>query len=729
MENTPIARVALDVPLPGLFDYLAPGLSVADIGRRVVVPFGRRTMTAIVMEVVEHSEHDSAALKSLVEVLHDMPPLPADILALCRFCASYYQHPLGPAVFTGLPVLLRRTAQFEEARPAGWQLTELGRQQLPAQVSSRAKVQMALLALLQSQDCVPEPEAFALGPAARKALQAWASSLWVARQLLVLAELPFSEAPKLALNAQQQIAVERITGQLQGFGVWLLHGITGSGKTEVYLQSISAVLQQGKQVLVLVPEINLTPQLIQRFRQRFPALPIVSLHSGLNDTERATHWLAAQRGDVSIVLGTRLAVFTPMPNLGLIVVDEEHDGSFKQQDGLRYSARDVAIYRARQQQIPIVLGSATPSLESYHHATSGRYRLLKLDQRANDAALPQVRCIDTRRAALKDGLAPQLLLALQQRLDRGEQSLVFINRRGYAPVLFCGDCGWAAACQRCSARMVVHLRERRLRCHHCGADEPIPVACPDCGNQDIKPLGQGTQRLEAALTEHFPTARILRIDRDSTRRKDAWHEIYHKVHNGEADILVGTQMLAKGHDFPDLSLVCVLNADSGLYSSDYRASERLFSMLVQVSGRAGRGALAGEVLVQTQFPDHELYRSVMRHDFDGYAATLLQERQQAGFPPFLYQAVLRAEAPALAQAEQFLRKAAQLAFELDAPVSIFDPVAASLQRLAGKERAQLLVQHGNRGVLQVFLSHWMDALRALGERNVRWALDVDPYEV
>lgn len=729
MENIPIARVALDVPLPSLFDYLAPGLSAADIGRRVVVPFGRRTMTAIVMELVEQSEHDPAALKSLLQVLHDMPPLPADILALCCFCASYYQHPLGPSVFTGLPVLLRRTAQFDESRPAGWQLTELGRQQLPAQVSNRAKVQMALLALLQSHDCVPEQEVFALGSAARKALQAWAGSLWVERQLLALAALPFSEAPKLALNAQQQIAVERITGQLQGFGVWLLHGITGSGKTEVYLQSISAVLQQGKQVLVLVPEINLTPQLIQRFRQRFPALPIVSLHSGLNDTERATHWLAAQRGDVSIVLGTRLAVFTPMPHLGLIVVDEEHDGSFKQQDGLRYSARDVAIYRARQQQIPIVLGSATPSLESYHHATSGRYRLLKLDQRANDAALPQVRCIDTRRAALKDGLAPQLLTALQQRLDRGEQSLVFINRRGYAPVLFCGDCGWAAACQRCSARMVVHLRERRLRCHHCGADEPIPVACPDCGNQDIKPLGQGTQRLEASLAEHFPAARILRIDRDSTRRKDAWHEIYHKVHSGEADILVGTQMLAKGHDFPDLSLVCVLNADSGLYSSDYRASERLFSMLVQVSGRAGRGALAGEVLVQTQFPDHELYRAVICHDFDGYAATLLQERQQAGFPPFLYQAVLRAEAPVLAQAEQFLRKAAQLAIELDAPVSIFDPVAASLQRLAGKERAQLLVQHRNRGVLQVFLSHWMDALRALGERNVRWALDVDPYEV
>lgn len=729
MENTPIARVALDVPLPGLFDYLAPGITAADIGCRVVVPFGRRTLAGVLLEVASSSEHDLGALKQLGAVLRDMPALPPDILALCRFCSAYYQHPLGPSIFTGLPVLLRRVSEFVEARPAGWQLTETGREALPSQVSCRAKVQMALLALLQAQPCVAESELATLGAAARKALQGWAQQQWVERRLLDLAAPALCESAKPALNAQQQAALTAIVGQLQGFNVWLLHGITGSGKTEVYLQSIAAVLQQGRQVLVLVPEINLTPQLIQRFRQRFPGLPIVSLHSGLNDTERATHWLASQRGDVAIVLGTRLAVFTPMPRLGLIVVDEEHDGSFKQQDGLRYSARDVAIYRARQQQIPILLGSATPSLETYHHATSGRYRLLKLDQRANDAALPQVRCIDTRRAALVDGLAPQLLSALEQRLQRGEQSLVFINRRGYAPVLFCGDCGWAAACQRCSARMVVHLRERRLRCHHCGADEAIPISCPDCGNVDIKPLGQGTQRLETALAERFPDARILRIDRDSTRRKDAWDEIYRKVHNGEADILVGTQMLAKGHDFPDLSLVCVLNADSGLYSSDYRASERLFSMLVQVAGRAGRGQLAGEVLIQTQFPEHPLYQSVMRHDFDGYADTLLQERRDAGFPPFIYQALLRAEAPTLAQAEQFLRRAAQQAFDLEAPVSIFDPVAASLQRLAGKERAQLLVQYHHRGVLQVFLGHWLDALRALNERNLRWSLDVDPTEV
>ena len=429
------------------------------------------------------------------------------------------------------------------------------------------------------------------------------------------------------------------------------------------------------------------------------------------------------------MLGTRLAVFTPLPALGMIVVDEEHDGSFKQQDGLRYSARDVAIYRARQQQVPIVLGSATPSLESYHHALTGRYRLLRLDVRANAAALPTVRSIDTRRLYLQDGLSPQVIAALQQRLDRGEQSLVFINRRGYAPVLFCGDCGWSAACLRCSARMVVHLRERRLRCHHCGAEQIIPVACPDCGNQDIKPLGQGTQRLETALAEALPGARILRIDRDTTRRKDAWSDIYAKVHRGEADILVGTQMLAKGHDFPALSLVCVLNADSGLFSSDYRAAERLFSMLVQVSGRAGRGRLAGEVLIQTQFPDHPLYLAVARHDFDGYARTLLAEREYAGFPPYIYQAVLRAEASELPMALAFLQRAAGLALDLGAPVSVFDPVAASMQRLAGKERAQLLVQHGNRTQLQAFLSCWVEQLRGLGERNVRWALDVDPLDV
>ena len=721
--------MALDVPLAGVFDYLAPELSEADIGRRVVVPFGRRTLAGIVLELVAQSELAAGALKRIGGVLDDMPPLPAQLLQLCHFCAGYYQHPVGQTIFTGLPVLLRRSQPFAEKRPYGWCLTAAGRLQLPAALPQRARLQRLLADALTTRACVPENELQALGGSARKTLRQWGAAGWVEQQLLTTQPPPLQQSPAPPLNPPQQAAVEAIGGGLDGFGVWLLHGITGSGKTEVYLQAIGSVLQRQCQVLVLVPEINLTPQLIERFRARFPGLPMVSLHSGLNDTERASHWLSAQRGDARIVLGTRLAVFTPLPALGMIVVDEEHDGSFKQQDGLRYSARDVAIYRARQQQVPIVLGSATPSLESYHHALTGRYRLLRLDVRANAAALPTVRSIDTRRLYLQDGLSPQVIAALQQRLDRGEQSLVFINRRGYAPVLFCGDCGWSAACLRCSARMVVHLRERRLRCHHCGAEQIIPVACPDCGNQDIKPLGQGTQRLETALAEALPGARILRIDRDTTRRKDAWSDIYAKVHRGEADILVGTQMLAKGHDFPALSLVCVLNADSGLFSSDYRAAERLFSMLVQVSGRAGRGRLAGEVLIQTQFPDHPLYLAVARHDFDGYARTLLAEREYAGFPPYIYQAVLRAEASELPMALAFLQRAAGLALDLGAPVSVFDPVAASMQRLAGKERAQLLVQHGNRAQLQAFLGCWVEQLRGLGERNVRWALDVDPLDV
>ena len=458
------------MPLAGLFDYLAPGLTAADIGCRVVVPFGRRTLAGIVIELCDQSGLPAAALKQVIgRIDDDMLPLAPQLLALCRFCATYYQHPFGQSLFTGLPALLRRSRPFVANRPAGWRLTAVGAACLPAALPARARLQQTLHSDLAGVDCVPEVSLLARGASARKLLNDWLAAGWVERLALTPAVVPLQQTAAPVLNEQQAAAVAQLTGELGSFGVWLLHGITGSGKTEVYLQLIAAVLQQQRQVLVLVPEINLTPQLIERFRCRFPGLEMVSLHSGLNDTERASHWLSAQRGEARIVLGTRLAVFTPLPALGLIVVDEEHDSSFKQQDGLRYSARDVAIYRARQQAVPVVLGSATPSLESYHHALGGRYRLLRLDQRANAAALPAVRCIDTRRLYLQDGLAPQLIGALQQRLERGEQSLVFINRRGYAPVLFCGDCGWAAACQRCSARMVVHLRERRLRCHHCGA--------------------------------------------------------------------------------------------------------------------------------------------------------------------------------------------------------------------------------------------------------------------
>ncbi|WP_137936955.1 primosomal protein N' [Chitinivorax sp. B] len=722
-----IARIALDVPLAGPFDYLATDITENDIGRRVVVPFGPRKLTGIVIDVASTSEYAPSKLKSVITLHHDMPPLPQDVLDTCRFCADYYQHPFGQVIFTGLPVRLRQTAAYHRPPGTHWQLTELGSNQLQGRISARAPTQQRLYATLQSGPLAVE-QAQQVAANAPATLRQWAREGWVARCIPPMAE-QFPLTPLPALNIEQQAAITAIQSQ-PGFAVTLLHGITGSGKTEVYLQLIAAELAAGRQVLVLIPEINLTPQLTVRFSARFPNRCIVSLHSALADGERADNWLTAQCGQADIVLGTRLAVFTPLPRLGMIIVDEEHDSSFKQQEGLRYSARDVAVFRARLRQIPVVLGSATPALETYHNAHTGRYRLAKLNKRAVDVAeLPIVKTIDTRRLLLQDGLSDDMVNALNARLLAGEQSLVFINRRGFAPVLFCGECGWIAGCQRCSARLVVHLRERQLRCHLCGYEESVPSACPDCGNQDIRPLGVGTQRIEAALTERLPQARILRVDRDATRRKEAFNTMLANIHGGKVDILVGTQMLAKGHDFPNLSLVCVLNADSGLYSADFRATERLFSLLMQVSGRAGRAGIPGEVLIQTQFPDHPLLHALVAHDFDSYAKRLLEERRQAHFPPFLYQAVLRAEAQDLELAIAFLDQAKQFAHALNSPVDLFDPVPAALTRLAGWARAQLLVQHPSRAILQTLLRNWIPQLHTLNERQVRWIIDVDPLEV
>ena len=531
-----------------------------------------------------------------------------------------------------------------------------------------------------------------------------------------------------ALTAEQIIAVETVRNAGNGFAPWLLRGVTGSGKTEIYLQLIADTLARGGQALVLVPEINLTPQLDALVRARFPCATVVALHSGLNESERLQGWLAVQAGEAAIVLGTRLAIFTPLPKLGLIVVDEEHDASFKQMDGLRYSARDLALVRAKARAIPIVLGSATPALESFHNAATGNYRSLELTRPVN--AMPaDIDYIDTRNAQLIDGLSQELLKAIDTTVKRGEQSLVFINRRGYAPVLICRSCNWTANCERCSAKLVMHAAGRRLQCHHCGHHEAIPAACPVCGNHDLLPLGQGTQRIESALARTFPAARILRVDRDSTRRKHAWQQMRRQIHAQEVDILVGTQILAKGHDFPQLNLVGVINADSSLYSTDFRASERLFARLTQVAGRAGRGTTRGRVLIQTEFPQHPLYQALRRHDYPAYARELMAERKQAGFPPFVYQAVLRAEAPQLTLALDFLARAARVAIDISSAVTIYDPVPAGLVRLAGLERAQLTAQAKSRTALQKFLRAWHERLYAAGERKVRWALDVDPLEL
>jgi primosomal protein N' (replication factor Y) len=549
-----------------------------------------------------------------------------------------------------------------------------------------------------------------------------------------LSKLPLPHEPP-QLTAEQQVALAVMAANGQGFKAYLLHGVTGSGKTEVYLRLVEQALSVGQQVLLLVPEINLTPQLEARVAARFPSAGLVSLHSELTDAARTRNWRAALDGSARIVLGTRLAVFTPMPDLGLIVVDEEHDSSFKQQDGMRYSARDVAVFRAHERSVPIVLGSATPSLESWANATDSRtparYTLLTLYERAvKNARLPVVQRIDTRLEKLQDGLSGALLLAIEKRLVRGEQSLVFLNRRGYAPVLTCTCCGWISHCHRCAANLVLHLADGRLRCHHCGYECRVPKACPSCGNQDIQPFGRGTQRLEVVLAERFPQARVLRVDRDSAKSRKQWEALVEQIYAGEADILVGTQMLAKGHDFPKLTLVGTLGADAALFAADWRAPERLFAQLMQVAGRAGRAELPGEVLIQTQFPDHPLYASLVRHDYPAFANEQLREREQAGFPPYAYQAMLRAEAPLMADSLAYLAAARSWPqAAAHGEVMLYDPVPMRLARRANLERAQLLAESPSRRALQNFLGEWRLQLEAIkAPSRLRWHLEIDPLE-
>ncbi|MHB0985821.1 MAG: primosomal protein N' [Sulfuricella sp.] len=724
-----IVQIALDVPLDSLFDYSAEGHGEIGIGDRVLVSFGRRRMVGIVAAIAGHSELPPERIKPVLRVFRDTPPLSEEIIRLLRFCADYYHHPLGEVILNALPVPLRQAKPPAPAKPTAYRLTEAGVAVEADTLPARAIVKRRLLQSLKQAGMLTRDDVAALSPSGPRAIMEFVALGWAAAsdETLDMAPAPVRADKLRSLTQAQEQAVAAILAGPEQFKVWLLHGITGSGKTEVYLRVIARVLERGGQVLVLVPEINLTPQLEERFRARFPALCQVSLHSRLSAGERLRHWRLAQCGRARIVLGTRLALFTPLPQLKLIVVDEEHDGSFKQQDGLRYSARDMAIARAKQAGVPAILGSATPALETYYNALTGRYHLLELPARAvAEAALPTIRCIDISRAELTEGLSEPLLAALRTRLERGEQSLVFINRRGYAPVMRCGQCGWISTCHRCSSRLVVHLREKRLRCHHCGHESRIPPSCPDCGNADLAPLGHGTQRLEASLTRIFPAARILRVDRDSARRKHALPEMLERIHAAEVDIVIGTQLLAKGHDFKKLTLVGVVNADGALYSGDFRASERLFAQLMQIAGRAGRDVLPGEVLIQTQFPTHPLFQSLIRHDYQGFAEGLLAERKQAEFPPYCHQALLRAEAAQMETALAFLHQAKAVAPK-QFGVSLFDPVPAQMARLAGKERAHLLVQSASRGALQAFISAWNIELSRLAGR-VRWSLDVDPLE-
>lgn len=725
-----IARVALDVPVAALFDYRAGELLLRP-GHLVVVPFGRRRQVGIVLEMADHSEVNDARLRRIERVL-PLEPLPGATLELIRFCSDYYHQPIGQVALAALPTALRRTS-FAGAKVSWvYALTPAGRELEPGRIPARATVMCRLMEALHAAPAMTDARARAISPRTPALLRQWIDCGWIERRPATAEALAdaFASAmlPGPELTGEQRLAVEQIAGNLGKFSPWLLEGVTGSGKTEVYFRLIEAALSRNLQTLLMVPEINLTPQLESRFRERFPRVNMVSLHSGLAEGERGQRWLSVRDGSALVVVGTRLSLFTPLPRLGLVIVDEEHDASFKQQDGVRYSARDLAIFLARQRRVPVVLGSATPALESFHNARAGRFGHLRLRLRPA-AVKPEIRLVELHEKPPPHGLTETVMQAIAARLAHGEQSLVFLNRRGYAAALMCSACGWAAECGRCSARLVWHLQDKVLRCHHCGHEERMPRGCASCGNQDLRGLGPGTQRLEQALTERFPAARVLRIDRDSTRRKHAWSAMRDDIHADRADILVGTQILAKGHDFPKLTLVAIVNPDNSLYSTDFRAAEKLFQQLMQVAGRAGRAERPGEVLVQTRFPDHPVYQALLRQEYSSFAEQLLEERRGAGFPPFVYQAVLRAEALHETPAMDFLAEAARLGTALDCKVVVYDPVPAAMPRVAGRHRAQLLVQAASRAALQAYLSLWLSGISGLKSSRVRWSLDVDPVEL
>ncbi|HRO26621.1 MAG TPA: primosomal protein N' [Luteimonas sp.] len=721
-----VFQVALPLPLPRLFDYASPaGTAMPEdaVGRRVRVPFGPRELVGVVASAGPPAP-DSPELRPILDLLDDQPLLHGELLASLRWLVRYTHAPLGEVLATALPAALRRGEPLPDTHAWAWRLTEAGATALPG---LRAGTRPRRLAeLLREAD--RDEDALDTG------LDDWrtaARSLhrrgYVERVAVPASQLAPVPRPGPLPNDEQQAAIDHIRAT-DGFAPLLLDGVTGSGKTEVYLHAIADCLARGKQALVLVPEIGLTPQLLQRFRARL-GVPVHATHSGLNDGERARAWAAAWRGEARVIVGTRSAVFTPLPDAGLIVVDEEHDGSYKQHDGIRYHARDFALVRARALGVPVLLGSATPSLETLHNATSGRYGYLRLSRRAGEATPPPVRVADVRKRPLEAGLSAQMLDAIRSALDAGGQVLVFRNRRGYAPVLLCHDCGWSAQCPRCDAPMTVHAGGRRLQCHHCGHRKPAPPACPDCAGLALQPQGVGTERIEEVLAAKFDDVPVLRIDRGSTQRRDALEKLLGSL-GDRPGILVGTQMLAKGHDLPHLTLVCVVGIDEGLFSADFRAHEKLAQLLIQVAGRAGRAQRPGEVLLQTHHPEHPLLATLIEGGYHAFAADELAQREAAGFPPFAHLALLRAEAKHAGAPMAFLQEARDALRAAADTLEINGPMPAPMPRRAGMHRAQLLLSSGERRLLHAALQAALPEIHALPEaRKVRWSLDVDPVDL
>ncbi len=748
-ENLQTIQVAVPKPLRSLFDYRVSTQQMTRLkpGMRVKVPFGRQQLIGVVIHTDQVSHYPSDKLKAIINIIDDSPCLPNNILELLQWVSRYYQYPIGEVFSHALPALLRQGKPPLPVTENVWQLTEQGRATDSATLGRALKQRQILDFLKHTADS----DNISTTHTATRLNQQWSNWRDAMRRLdekglvtqtqqssIFANTLKPTASPLHRLNHEQQLAADSISKALGQHHAFLLEGITGSGKTEVYMQVILAVLQRGQQVLVLVPEIGLTPQLVERF-ERHLNTHVAVLHSSMNDTERLNNWLATQDENndsrARVLIGTRSAVFTPFKNLGLILIDEEHDLSLKQQDGLRYSARDVAIMRAHSANIPIILGSATPSLETLYNAQQQRFTHLRLKQRAGEAVLPDIHLLDVRSQKLKHGLSAQLIQRIRAHLEQGNQALLFLNRRGFAPVLMCYECGWLSHCPRCDAYLTLHQRAQQLRCHHCGTETHIPHACPDCQNKgaqsELNPVGLGTEQVEDALASLFPDKTILRIDRDSTRKKGELESKLQQAKDDHIDILLGTQMLAKGHHFPRVTLVGILSADQGLYSADFRASERMGQLILQVAGRAGREQQRGEVLIQTCHPDNPLLRDLQHHSYPDFCKDLFNERQQAMLPPYTYHVLIRAEAIDEDSPIEFLQAAknAQPSIKNNL-VEVFGPFPAPMTRRASRYRYQMLCQAGNRNDLQQLMHHWLPLIEKLPNRKkVRWSVDVDPQEM
>ncbi|OTA18648.1 primosomal protein N' [Xenorhabdus beddingii] len=729
-----VVQVVLPVPLTRAFDYLLPeGLPLPALGVRVLVPFGKRNAIGIVSGITDNSEFSPEQLKSVSAILDVQPLFPDDLWQLLLWSASYYHYPLGEVLFHAMPVLLRQGKAAEFSPLWQWQVTDAGREFPLEQLKRSAKQQRALAILRQNPIYRHQIAELELSESALQSLKK--------KSLIDLYPIqPEAEnwqqnfniiGERLKLNTEQATAIGAIRAEDQTFSPWLLAGITGSGKTEVYLSVLENILEQGKQALVLVPEIGLTPQTIRRFRERFNA-PVDVLHSALNDSERLAVWLRAKRGENAIVIGTRSALFTPFAHLGVIIIDEEHDSSYKQQEGWRYHARDLAVFRAKKEGIPIVMGTATPALETLYNVQQGKYRQLTLTKRAGQAQPATQHLLDLKGLPLTVGLSQPLINHIGEHLRADNQVILFLNRRGYSPTLLCHECGWIAECPRCDHYYTLHQNHRHLRCHHCDSQRPIPRQCPQCGSTNLIPVGLGTEQLEDGMTKLFPKIPVTRIDRDTTSRKGALEQQLAEVHQGGARILIGTQMLAKGHHFPDVTLVALLDVDGALFSADFRAAERFAQLYTQVSGRAGRAGKRGEVILQTHHPEHPLLQVLLEKGYDAFAQQAMEERQQVHLPPFASHILLRSEDHDNHQAPAFLQQLRQLLEHHplhDDHLWIMGPVPALQAKRGGRYRWQLMVQHPSRIFLQKMMTGIYPQITALPQsRKVKWNIDVDPTE-